>query len=64
MDVIFDMLKISFIYILIDFFSFDDILRGKISKFFFELIGSELNKLNVFYNLFVEMIFEKVCYEL
>lgn len=63
-DVTPDMSKISFIYTSIDLFSPDDTLRGKTSKFFFELTGSEPNKPNALYNLLVETISEKACYEL
>ncbi|EHQ9041141.1 DUF4297 domain-containing protein, partial [Enterococcus faecalis] len=59
-----DMSKISFIFTSIDLFSPDDTLRGKTSKFFFELTGSEPNKPNALYNLLVETISEKACYEL
>ncbi|EGO6113562.1 DUF4297 domain-containing protein [Enterococcus faecalis] len=59
-----DMSKISFIYTSIDLFSPDDTLRGKTSKFFLELTGSEPKKPNALYNLLVETISEKACYEL
>lgn len=58
-----DVSKISFIFTSVNLLNPDDTLRGKTSKFFLEVTGEEPKKPNALYDLLVQEISERACYE-